>query len=229
MKKVVFCITLIIVATVTSYQCIESSAPAATPVGASKQTWDTLIAAINKGDLGTVKAIVPSQIKRNATTQGGRSLLSMAQFNKQQAIVDYLNGSDAITSITFDAKTWKHKKPFSDFWQLRYDTADSKDIDFLVNQLPAPFKKSIEDVLEKILMGFDDGEKKDIKRQYVFEKLKRILRDQATVSLADFLKDIVVLKPCSHAARKDALNSGRYSHMTAMGKLLCNPGYLIGD
>jgi endonuclease/exonuclease/phosphatase family metal-dependent hydrolase len=62
---------------------------------ATGQDWDTLLVAIQNGDLSAVQRIVPSKIAADATTRGGRSLIQIATYHNQPAVVSYLKGGPA--------------------------------------------------------------------------------------------------------------------------------------
>lgn len=56
------------------------------------QEWKSLIEGIETADLAVVKNIVPSRIKIDEKTKGGKSLINIAEFllNKRKSIIDYL-------------------------------------------------------------------------------------------------------------------------------------------
>jgi hypothetical protein len=68
------------------------SATSAKTAAASSIDWDNLLPAIEKSDLSTISAIVPSKISPWDTTRGGRKILAIAQYHldQQAQIATYL-------------------------------------------------------------------------------------------------------------------------------------------
>lgn len=78
--------------------------------------WNSLIKAIEVGDLATVKKIVPSKISPDATTKNGRSLIQIAQFHNNPTIIKYFEQKLEALPIEFYEKT-KPYYEFTNFYQ----------------------------------------------------------------------------------------------------------------
>lgn len=91
--------------------------PSTTVATASGAEWDILLKAIEQGDLGTVKSLVPSKVPAMGATLGGRSLISIAEYHNQQTIIDYLQSLGCAPSITRtgEIRFYNRGEPYYEF------------------------------------------------------------------------------------------------------------------